>query len=117
MPAEAIAALLRHLEADRRPGEVRELDFSPWGGAYNRVPAGATAFPHRDARFLLKLGVVLDPGVPPTDWLNRAWELVRPWGTGGAYVNFPDPELPDPATAYWGTNRERVLEVKRRYGF
>ena len=115
LPAEAIAALVRHLEADRRPSEVRELDFSPWGGAYNRVPAGATAFPHRDARFLLKLGVVLDPGVAPTDWLDRAWELVQPWGTGGAYVNFPDPELPDPATAYWGTNRERVLEVKRRY--
>ena len=117
LPADTIAALLRHLEAGRRPGEVRELDFSPWGGAYNRVPADATAFPHRDARFLLKLGVVLDPGVPPTDWLDRAWELVRPWGTGGAYVNFPDPELPDPATAYWGANRERVLEVKRRYGF
>jgi FAD binding domain/Berberine and berberine like len=117
LPAEAINALLRHLETDRRPGEVRELDFSPWGGAYNRVPADATAFPHRDARFLLKLGMVLDPGVPPADWLDRAWELVRPWGTGGAYVNFPDPELPDPATAYWGANQERLLGVKRRYGF
>ena len=96
---------------------MRELDFSPWGGAYNRVPADATAFAHRDARFLLKLAVVLDPGVPPHGLAESAWELVRPWGTGGAYVNFPDPELPDPATAYWGANRERVLEVKRRYGF
>ncbi len=117
LPGDTIAVLLRHLEADRRPGEVRELDFSPWAGAYNRVPADATAFVHRDARFLLKLGVVLESGLPVTGWLNRAWEIVRPWGTGGAYVNFPDPELQDPASVYWGTNRERVLQVKRRYRF
>ena len=117
LPGDTIAALLRHLEADRRPGEARELDFSPWGGAYNRVPADATAFAHRDARFLLKLGAVLEPGVPPTDWLNRAWEIVRPWGTGGVYVNFPEPGAARPGSVYWGTNRGRMLEVKRRYGF
>jgi hypothetical protein len=112
LPADA---LVEHLQADRRPGETRELDFSPWGGAYNRVPADATAFPHRDARFLLKLGVVLQPGTPLDGWLTRAWELTRPHATGGAYVNFPDPELSDPATAYWGANQDRVRAVKRRY--
>ena len=64
LPTEAIAALLEHFEAGRRPGEARELDFSPWGGAYNRVPVDATAFAHRDARFLLKHAAVLEPGVP-----------------------------------------------------
>jgi FAD/FMN-containing dehydrogenase len=115
LPREAIAELVAHLESDRRPGETRELDFSPWGGAYNRVGADATAFVHRDARFLLKLGVVVEPGMPVTGWLDRAWEIVQPWGTGGAYPNFPDPELTDPATAYWGANRARVLDVKQRY--
>jgi FAD/FMN-containing dehydrogenase len=112
LPAEA---LVEHLNAGRRPGETRELDFSPWGGAYCRVPADATAFPHRDARFLLKLGVVLEPGMTPDGWLDRAWELTRPYATGGAYVNFPDPALLDPASAYWGDNQERVRAVKRRY--
>ena len=50
IPPDAAAALLAHLEADRRPGEGRELDFGPLGGAYARVPADATAFVHRDAR-------------------------------------------------------------------
>ncbi len=35
--------------------------------------------------------------------------------TGGAYVNFPDPELTDPATAYWGANQDRVRRVMGRY--
>jgi FAD/FMN-containing dehydrogenase len=112
LPAEA---LVEHLNADRRPGETRELDFSPWAGAYCRIPSDATAFPHRDARFLLKLGVVLEAGMTPDGWLDRAWELTRPYATGGAYVNFPDPALDDPDSAYWGDNQERVRAVKARY--
>ena len=113
LPTEAIAALLEHFEAGRRPGEARELDFSPWGGAYNRVPVDATAFAHRDARFLLKHAAVLEPGVAPGGWLDRSWEIVHPWGTGGVYPNFPEPGLP--GTAYWGTNYERLSAGARRW--
>jgi FAD/FMN-containing dehydrogenase len=113
LPAEAIAALIAHFEADRRPGEARELDFSPWGGAYNRVPVDATAFAHRDARFLLKHAAVLEPGMPPSGWLDRSWEIVHPWGTGGVYPNFPEPRLPE--EAYWGANYERLSEGARRW--
>ena len=109
LPAEAIAELVRHFATDRRPGEARELDFSPWGGAYNRVPADATAFPHRDARFLLKHAAVVEPGMAPTGWLDRSWEIVHPWGTGGVYANFPEPGLPD--SAYWGANTERLMRM------
>ena len=113
LPTEAIAALLEHFEAGRRPGEARELDFSPWGGAYNRVPVDATAFAHRDARFLLKHAAVLEPGVQPSGWLDRSWEIVHPWGTGGVYPNFPEPGLP--GTAYWGANYERLSAGARRW--
>jgi FAD/FMN-containing dehydrogenase len=40
---------------------------------------------------------------------------VHPWGTGGVYVNFTEPELRSPETAYYGANYERLLSVKRRY--
>jgi FAD/FMN-containing dehydrogenase len=113
LPTEAIAALLEHFEAGRRPGEARELDFSPWGGAYNRVPVDATAFAHRDARFLLKHAAVLAPGEQPSGWLDRSWEIVHPWGTGGVYPNFPEPGLP--GTAYWGANYERLSAGARRW--
>jgi FAD/FMN-containing dehydrogenase len=113
LPHEAIVELVRHLEDDRRPGETRELDFSPWGGAYNRVPVDATAFAHRDARFLLKHAAVLEPGTAPGGWLDRSWEIVHPWGTGGVYPNFPEPGLPD--GAYWGANTARLSADARRW--
>ena len=118
LPAEAIEALLAHLRVTPVPAE---LDFSPWGGAYMRVAAEATAFAHRDARFLLKHAVVVDPGATASgraaarDWLGRSWELVHESGTGGVYPNFPDPDLDDWDAAYHGPNRERLLAVKRRY--
>ena len=97
---------------------ARELDFSPWGGAYCRTPADATAFPHRDARFLLKQAAVVEPGGPVTEareWLDRSWSVAHPHGTGGAYVNFPEDDLDPWAVEYLGANRERLLELKRRY--
>ena len=103
------------------PIAPRELDFTPWGGAYNRVPADATAFAHRDERFLLKQAVVVDPDAPATEreaarrWLARSWDQVHPWGSGGVYPNFPDPDLEDWAHAYYGSNLERLRRVKRRY--
>ena len=65
LPDTTTAALVEHVARGRVAGEARELDFSPWGGAYNRTPAGATAFPHRDARFLLKHAAVVDAHADP----------------------------------------------------
>ncbi len=115
LPPDAGAELIEQLAAARVPGEARELDFSPWGGAYTRVPAGATAFPHRDARFLLKQGIGLDDGARRSGWLDASWASVHPYGTGGVYPNFPDPALEDPGRAYYGANLERLLRVKAAY--
>lgn len=119
-PSDTIEALVDHLVGDRIPGESRELDFSPWGGAYNRVRGDATAFVHRAELFLLKHAVVIEPGSPEREqaareWLRRSWELVHPHGSGGVYPNFPDPELADPGRAYYGANYERLLRVKAEY--
>jgi FAD/FMN-containing dehydrogenase len=100
LPTSAVQAL-----ADQQPGE---LDFSPWGGAYNRKRADETAFAHRDERFLLKL-------TGPGEWLQRAWEIVHPHGSGGVYPNFPDPQLEDALTAYHGGNLQRLQAVKAAY--
>jgi FAD binding domain/Berberine and berberine like len=121
LPPQAIEQLAESLERHRLPGETRELDFSPWAGAYNRVPADATAFPHRAELFVLKHAAVVAGDASPAEreaarsWVRRSWETVHPWGSGGVYPNFPDPELDDPAGAYWGANRERVDRVGASY--
>jgi len=51
LPGEAVAALLEAFVEGRAAGESRELDFMPWGGAYNRRRPEETAFVHRDERF------------------------------------------------------------------
>jgi FAD/FMN-containing dehydrogenase len=101
LPAGAIDELLEDFVAG-------ELDFSPWGGAYNRVAPDATAFVHRRERFLLKL-------TGDRDWLAQAWAVVRRHGGGGVYPNFPDLELEDALRAYHGANLPRLREVKARY--
>jgi len=121
LPAEAIAALVENFAEKGVPGQPRELDFTPWGGAYNRVRADATAFVHRDELFLLKHAVTVDPDTSAAEregarrWLARSWTLVRPWGSGGVYQNFPDPDLTDWARAYHGTNLDRLVRVKAKY--
>ena len=115
---DVVAALTKHHADGVAAGLACELDLSPWGGAYTRVPVEATAFAHRDARFLAKLGVVTAPGeddVPARAWLDGAFALLAPHGTGGSYPNFPDPELEDPLRAYHGANLERLRRVKARY--
>jgi FAD/FMN-containing dehydrogenase len=116
LDADAIAALVDHLASG--DGFARELDFSPWGGAYNRTPVGASAFAHRTARFLLKHAATVAPGGPVAEaraWLDRSWEITHPFGTGGVYPNFPEDGLDPWAVEYHGPNRERLLELKRRY--
>jgi hypothetical protein len=119
LPAEAIDALLDHFTHARVAGESRELDFSPWGGAYNRVAADATAFPHRAERFLLKHEVVVagdELAAPARAWLAGSWELVHPAGAGGVYANFPDADLGPWDRAHHRDNLDRLVEVAAHYG-
>jgi FAD/FMN-containing dehydrogenase len=121
LPHEAIASLIEHLAADRSAGESRVLDFTPWGGAYNRVRDDATAFAHRGERFLLKQDVAIDADATTTQrdgarsWLARSWALVHPFGSGRVYPNFPDPELDDWPAAYHATNQDRLARIKATY--
>jgi FAD/FMN-containing dehydrogenase len=115
LPADAVAALVEHMA--QPAGLARELDFSPWAGAYNRTAPDATAFAHRDELFLLKHAVVADPAdrEDARRWLARSWALVHEWGSGGVYPNFPDTDLDRWADAYWGQGRERLLRIKAEY--
>ena len=121
LPRDTIAALVDSFAEGRGTGHTRELDFTPWGGAYNRIPTDATAFAHRNERFLLKHAVVLDADAATyernaaRDWLTRSWSIVHPHGSRGVFANFPDPDLTDWARAYHGDNYERLTRIKARY--
>jgi FAD/FMN-containing dehydrogenase len=115
---DVVEALLAGFEDGRVAGESRGLELLPSGGAYNDVDPAATAFPHRDALYLLKHSADIDPDHDPAaarKWLARSWELTHPWGTGGAYAGFPDPDLDDGPAAYYRANLARLRAIKAHY--
>lgn len=119
MPARVAAELTEHLAKDRLYGVYRDLELIPWGGALSTRTGGAVT--HRDARFLLKHTV--QTGCRATDetratataWVNRSWSITHPAGSGGTYPNYPDLELPDWASAYYGANLPRLRDIKKTY--
>lgn len=93
------------------------------GGAVHDVDAAATAYVHRRAQVLVEMSAGWPtpptPGTPVTaipddirGWEEELWETLLPHTTGRSYQNFPDPELPDWATAYYGDNLGRLRTVK-----
>jgi FAD/FMN-containing dehydrogenase len=109
MSDRTLTSLLTHLDAPRATGR-REISFTAMGGAYNRVAENATAFAHRDERFLLEH--VADPTDP---WVDRSWATAHADGSGRVYPNFPDPALDDWAVAYHADNYPRLAAVKNAY--
>jgi FAD/FMN-containing dehydrogenase len=84
------------------------------------VPAGDTAFPHRDAMFLLSMDTswaendsraVVDANL---GWLAELADKMGPYGRDRSYLNFTDPDLKSWRTAYYGDNYARLAAVKRR---
>ncbi|MFC4031258.1 FAD-binding oxidoreductase [Streptomyces polygonati] len=122
LPPQAVATALEQL--DRWPGGGNPdgcgMALFGWGGAINRVDPGSTAFPHRDAHYLVSLdtswGEQDSPALVEANlrWLTDLHDSLTPWTTGGSYLNFADPDLADWRTAYYGANYDRLLAVKRR---
>lgn len=119
----AHAALLVHaVEAlkDYAPTVGGGLTFDAYGGAINRVKSDETAFVHRDKLACIQATYSWSRFTPQSEvsagqrWL--AWlgsEVFDPHTD--AYQNYIDPTLVDWKTAYYGTNLERLVKVKRTY--
>lgn len=88
------------------------------GGAFGRVPATATAFSDRDARYLTSIIAVWeDPkedASPHREWIRTLWDKVDDERTG-VYVNFLETEGDDRIEECYGENFPRMQELKRKY--
>src|SRR4029450_8490179 len=96
LPTETIAALTEDMQRGLAKGQSREVTFTPWGGAYNRRPADASAFVHRDELYLIQHLLTIDSDAPTAerhsarDWLQRSWARGGHWGAGGVHPNRAD---------------------------
>jgi FAD/FMN-containing dehydrogenase len=113
---EAIAILVEHVQRISSP--LSQVILARMGGAVARVPADATAFSHRQARNLLWIISAWRPGEDADahlQWTREIGRAMTPYATGGVYVNALGDEAADRVRSAYGSNWERLTEVKRRY--
>jgi FAD/FMN-containing dehydrogenase len=104
--------------ASRSPSAEAELAFAQLGGAINRVPGDATAYPHRDAAFLINIHTRWrDPAQDAAciGWARSLFDACTPFASGGTYVNFiPEDDADGVNRAYLGNTR-RLAEIKAKF--
>jgi FAD/FMN-containing dehydrogenase len=88
------------------------------GGAVSQVGEAETAFPHRAAAYdVVIMPMWADPAESPqhTRWADDLWQKVRPFSTGGVYVNYLNNEGEDRVRAAFGANYQRLTALKNEY--
>jgi FAD/FMN-containing dehydrogenase len=89
------------------------------GGALNEREDDDGAVGNRDVRYISGFAGTWPPGTPAEPhvaWVRGAWEAIRPFSTGGNYVNFQLAEDDATRTAdAYGDNYERLRRVKAEY--
>jgi FAD/FMN-containing dehydrogenase len=111
-----IEVLLSH--AMRIPDPQTEIAFAQVGGAISRVPREATAYTHRDAQFVLNVHgrwATPDRDDACIAWARSLFDAAAPYATGGVYVNFLTGDEGERVRAAYGSNYDRLLELKARY--
>ncbi len=113
---EVIDVVLSH--ADPLLGPMSVFFFESMGGAVNRVPSDATAFPHRNAAF--NLSVTAGWSDPAKDeeiieWTRSFHDDLAPHSTGGVYANYLDQDDDGRVGAAFMDNHKRLVEVKTRW--
>ncbi|TKT75668.1 FAD-binding oxidoreductase [Aquamicrobium sp. LC103] len=102
----------------RLPGPECEVFIGHVGGAAGRIANDATAFPQRSSHYVMNVHarwreIRMDPNC--IGWARGLFEAMAPHAAGTAYINFmPEDEIERVEAAY-GSNYQRLVEVKRKY--
>jgi FAD/FMN-containing dehydrogenase len=118
IPSSGIDDLFQYIETANKGTVAWFVTFSLEGGHINDYATDATAFPHRDVLFWMQTFAV-NPSGPVTDtiydFVNGINDVITqsvPESGERAYLGCPDPLMPDAQRAYWGSNLEKLEEIK-----
>jgi FAD/FMN-containing dehydrogenase len=102
-----------------RPAPGCELHVHTMGGAAGRVPADASAIPHRSAPYIVNM---MTRWTDPADdeaclgWGRDIYAALEPYATGGAYINYLGAEGQDRVQAAYGDETyARLTAIKAKY--
>jgi FAD/FMN-containing dehydrogenase len=113
---EAIDVILGF--AGRLPSPQCEIFIGQLGGAMSRLDPAETAYPHREANFVMNFHGRWSEARQDEECISWAREFFRstaPYATGGVYVNFLSQDERDRVQAAYGKNYERLAQLKAKY--
>src|SRR5918995_1731068 len=104
--------------AGKLPSPQCEIFIGHIAGAANRVPADAMAYAHRDAKFVLNVHGRWEDTAQDGNcigWARAFFKASAPYASAGAYVNFMTEDEGERVTAAYGSNYDRLAQLKRRF--
>ena len=104
--------------SERMPGPLDQSIMFPWGGAVGRVSAEDTPMTQRDAQWVSHPFAVWDNAADDAEhvaWARDMGAALKPFTTGGVYLNFIGDEGADRVRAAFGDSYDRLVAIKRRY--
>jgi FAD/FMN-containing dehydrogenase len=110
---DAIVAAVSNL-----PGPECEVFIAHVGGAMARVAKDSTAYPYRDAHFIMNVHTRWRDAAEDGKclaWARTLHKATEPFATGSAYVNFMPADDTGRIGEVYGDNYRRLVEVKRRW--
>jgi hypothetical protein len=100
------------------PNQSSLLIFQQVGGAIARVPGSHSPYANRDAAFdCFPIAIWDNPADDEANmrWARGLWNAVRPFSTGGVYVNNLGDEGDGRVRDAYGASYARLAAVKKRY--
>jgi FAD/FMN-containing dehydrogenase len=104
--------------AGKLPSPQCEIFIGHIAGAANRVPSEAMAYAHRDAKFVLNVHGRWESAAEDRvciDWARAFFKASAPYASAGAYVNFMTEDESERVTAAYGSNYDRLAQLKKRF--
>jgi len=104
--------------AGKLPGPQCEIFIAHIEGYANRVAVEATSYSQRDAKYVLNVhGRWDDPSEDSSviSWAREFFDKSAPYATGGVYINFMTEEETGRVTNAYGSNHDRLVELKSKY--
>lgn len=93
------------------------VTFYGFGGKILDIDKLATAFYHRDAKFIMGLQSVWEEDKYAEDnnlWVLDKFEKIKRL-TNGSFINFPLKEIENYEEEYYGENKDRIKIIKGKY--
>ncbi|MFJ3671279.1 FAD-dependent oxidoreductase [Streptomyces sp. NPDC090106] len=117
----AWASALAVFDADRRAGQIHQLQVLPLGGADSDLARCDTAYVHRDSLYTtnylstIPTAATDEARAAARAWVDRGFAAIDPYSGGETYQNFIDPALTDWKSSYYAENYPRLAATKAAY--